>query len=120
MNDISQGIDRPYGRDPETREAAARHLILTGRAWAIDILGLTDVSLPERYAAARDKLLAAEPVPAVERRGVRSHNANPIRAPRGKHPNCTCAPTGAPYSLCPTHGEPGIAEVPQRTPRDAP
>lgn len=112
--DFTENVDRPYARDRETMEAAAKYMIRTRRADLLDMLGLAHVPVPERYAAARDKLLAAEPSPAVQpgKRRARERTA-PINR---NLPNCTCAPTGLPYRLCPEHGEPGIAVAPQKLP----
>ena len=117
MKDLSGGVDKPYARDPETLESAAKYMIRNGRAWALDMLGLSEVPVTGRYAAARDKLLAADPGP----------DDAPVRRPPRVHtsinrnlPNCTCAPTGRPYRLCPEHGEPGIAVAPQKLPESEP
>lgn len=110
--DFTENVDRAYFRDPETMEAAAKYMIRTRRADLLDMLGLDRVPVPEKYAAARDKLLAAAPPPAVQPGKRRA------REPRINRslPNCTCAPTGRPYRLCPEHGEPGIAVAPQKRP----
>ena len=66
IEDYGDGIDNPYGRDPATRSKAAMYMIRTGRGWALEMLGVSDAELPEKYILARDKLLAAEPAPPVD------------------------------------------------------
>lgn len=111
--DMTENVERSTYRNPETMQAAAKYMIRTRRADLLAMLGLDEVPVPERYAAARDKLLSQSPAVVPGKAPRRVHRA----AARNRNlPNCTCAPTGLPYRLCPEHGEPGIAVAPQKLP----
>jgi hypothetical protein len=60
VSDLNQTLDRPYGQQPDTRDAAASYLRRTGNADLLEVLGLVEPELkPKPYVVINGRTFCA-------------------------------------------------------------